>query len=144
MGCGAGGGPPYSAVILILGLTEDPIVGGYIRGKLTLAGLDLSTDLGPWLDAVWAAYAEAPMDVLKKAAEEMVKAQARVRPQEARETWGLRPEHRAMAGTLGRGRGLESGAAGLGPSVGAKDATGDVEKWRRQMFDKQQARRRGR
>jgi hypothetical protein len=73
----------------------------------------------------------------------MIKAQARVRPEEARETWGLRPEHRAMAGKLGRGRGLESGAAGLGPSVGSRDATGDVEAWRRQMLAKQ-GKRRGR
>ncbi len=141
MDCGAGGGPPYSAVILIIGLTEDPIAGSYIRGKLALAGIDLSADLGSWLDAVWAAYAEAPMDVLKKANEEMIKAQARVRPEEARETWGLRPEHRAMAGNLARGRGLESGAAGLGPPVGARDATGDVEAWRRQALAKQSGRR---
>jgi hypothetical protein len=62
-----------------------------------------------WLDAVWAVYADAPHETLKKLHEEMVKKSAMLRPEEARETWGVAPEHVAMAGRLGRGQGLEAG-----------------------------------
>lgn len=96
---------------MIHGLSITPGYDTYISGKLGLAGLDLSTDLATWLDAVYAAYADAPHDVLKELMAGVVKAEARLRPQDARATWGLTPEHQAMAGKLG-----------------AKGAAGDVEK----------------
>lgn len=136
MACWAGGRPPYAAVILIHGLTENAITGGYVRGKLALAGLDLSTPLPDWLDAVWAAYIEAPYGVLEKANAEMVKAQARVRPEEARETWGMLPEHRAMAGNLGQGPGLEAGrgqAPGVARRKGPGGTAAQVEQWAAQQ-----------
>jgi hypothetical protein len=113
-----GGKPPYAAVILIHGLTEHPIVGPYVRGKLALADIELASPLASWLDAVWAAYAEAPHELLQKLNAELVKKSAMLDPEEARATWGVAPEHVAMAGRLGRGRGLEAGEhAGTAPQV---------------------------
>jgi hypothetical protein len=92
----AGGRPPYGAVLLILGATGHPSYRSYIRGKLALAGVDLNAPLPVWLDASWAAYLDAPHALIEDAARELVLGAARLRPD--RETWGLRPEHRALAG----------------------------------------------
>lgn len=71
-----------------------------------------------WLDAVYAAYAEAPMQVLQAIGKEMVIKEAMVDPEGARENWGKRPEHIALAGQLGQGAGLESGrVTGVAPET---------------------------
>jgi hypothetical protein len=137
---GVGGRPPYAAVILTIGLTEDPILSGYIRGKLALAGIDLSVEIGTWLDAVWACAMDAPYNELKAANAEMTKAMARVRPEQARATWGMLPEHQVQAGRLGRGPGLESGAADLPPSAGGRTAA-DIDRWTQERLKKRPARR---
>lgn len=62
-----------------------------------------------WLDAVYATYAEAPHEVLEKLTKQMVIKEAMIDPEGARETWGQRPEHIAMAGKLGQGAGVEAG-----------------------------------
>lgn len=143
MAGGVGRGPPYAAVILILGLTEHPVLASYIRGKLALAGVDLSTDLATWLDSVYAVWIEAPHEALEKASSHMIKATARLRPEEARETWGMRPEHQAMAGRLGRGPGLEAGA-GRAPTVGPRgDTESAVQEWALKQAARQRARNAG-
>jgi hypothetical protein len=77
----------------------------YIAGRLGLAGLDLSTPLSVWLDAVYAAWADAPHEVLQKAMQHFVVAEARLDPERARDTWGLQPEHQALSKGLGQGSG---------------------------------------
>jgi hypothetical protein len=98
-------------------MTTDPVYSSYINGKLTLADIDLSTPLPDWLDSVYALYCEAPHELLEKMNKQMVINTARLRPEEARETWGLRPEHVAMAGQLGRGAGAEAGGRHGAPPV---------------------------
>lgn len=105
---GVGGKPPYATVILIKGLTENPIYGPYIRGQLALAHVTLRSPLREWLDAVYAAWVAAPHDVLEKAAKFITLRSAILRPD--RSTWGKLPEHRALAGKLGQGAGMEAGA----------------------------------
>lgn len=85
-------------VRLIHGFTTDPVVGPYVRGKLTLAGLDTRVDADSYLDAVYATVAEAPGEVLDKMMRKIVEVRARVAPN--RDTWGLEPEHRAMSSGL--------------------------------------------
>lgn len=63
----------------------------------------MSTDLSVWLDAVYAAWVDTPFDQLDKINQQWVKQVARLDPEEARKTWGMRPEHLAMAGNLGKG-----------------------------------------
>lgn len=116
---GQGLGPPYSAVVLTFRITEDPIAGPYVRGRLAFADIDSTVDLSVWLDAVHAAYAEAPMQMLTEMNKQLVIKGAMIDPEEARKTWGTRPEHIAMAGKLGQGPGLESGAAGMAPETRA-------------------------
>lgn len=65
--------------------------------------------LNVWLDAVYTVWIEAPHELLEKVNKQLVVKAAMLRPDEARETWGMRPEHRAMAGTLGQGPGAEAG-----------------------------------
>lgn len=77
----------------------------YIAGRLGLAGLNLSTPLHVWLDAVYAAWADAPHEILQKMMKHFVVQEARLDPARARATWGLKPEHRA----LNRGLGQEGG-----------------------------------
>jgi hypothetical protein len=78
--------------------------------------MDATTPVGMWLDAVYAAYADAPHQVLDQLNRQMVIKEAMVDPEGARETWGRRPEHIAMAGQLGRGPGAEAGpTAGRAP-----------------------------
>lgn len=137
----AGGWPPYAGVLLIYHLAEgDAVVSGYVRGRLALAGVDLSSDLRTWLDAAWACYIDAPVDTLKSASHEMTKAMARVRPETARETWGLLPEHQAAAGRLGRSQGLEASVPTARASGGSTAA--DVERWRQEQMKKRPIRRR--
>lgn len=113
-----GGQTPYGTVSLILSLTEDPIAGPYVRGKLTHCGIDPARlTLGGWLDAVFAAWVDAPHELLEKVNKQMVIKSAQLRPEEARETWGLRPEHQHMAGGLGAGPGLESGRSAKVPPI---------------------------
>jgi hypothetical protein len=80
-----------------------------VRGKLALADIDATTPVAVWLDAVYAAYAEAPHQVLEKLSKQLVIKGAMVDPEGARETWGQLPEHAAMAGKLGQGAGMEAG-----------------------------------
>lgn len=105
-------------VMLLISMTEGPIYGPYVRGQLALAGIDLRTDLRTWLDAVYAIYASAPFEQLDALTRQLVTKTAQLDPKEARKDWGRRPEHRAMAGGLGRGPGLEAGGrAGAAPST---------------------------
>jgi hypothetical protein len=83
---------------IVHGFTRDPMIGPYVRGKLTLAGLDTRDDAGSYLDATYAIVAEAPTDVLDKMMKEIVKVRARSAPDRA--TWGLEPEHLRMSAGL--------------------------------------------
>ena len=94
-------------------MTESPIYGPYIRGQLALAHVTLRTPLADWLDAVYAAWVAAPHEALQAAAKTMVVQSARLRPD--RETWGMLPEHRALAGKLGQGAGMEAGGGAPAP-----------------------------
>lgn len=113
-----GGQTPYGTVSLILSLTEDPVAGPYVRGKLTHGGIDPAhLTVGDWLDAVFAAWVDAPHEFLEKVNKAFVVKSAQLRPEEARETWGLRPEHQHMSGGLGAGPGLESGRPSKVPQI---------------------------
>ena len=91
----AGERSPYAAVILIYGLTEDALIGPWIRGRLALAGLDLRMAASAWLDAVYALWIDQPdKDILTKANQTLVVASARLIPD--RETWGALPEQQAL------------------------------------------------
>lgn len=97
------------------------MVGPYVRGRLAFADIGETAEVDLWLDAVYAAYAEAPHEVLTKLNKQMVIKGAMIDPDEARKTWGTAPEHVAMAGTLGRGSGLEAGnRAAQAPTVRAR------------------------
>jgi hypothetical protein len=92
-----------------------------VRGKLAFADIGETTELGMWLDAVYASYAEAPHEVLTQLNKQMVIKGAMIDPDEARKTWGIAPEHVAMAGNLGRGPGLEAGnTAAMAPHARAR------------------------
>lgn len=86
------------------------MLGPYIRGQLVLADIGLSMPCGMWLDAVYAVWVTAPEHLAKYNRELVIKS-AQLDPEAARETWGALPEHRAMAGQLGRGKGVEAGGA---------------------------------
>lgn len=97
------------------------MVGAYVRGKLAFADIRETADVGLWLDAVYAAYADAPHEVLDKLNRQMVIKGAMIDPEEARKNWGVAPEHVAMSGGLGRGAGLEAGnAAAMAPAARAR------------------------
>ena len=92
-----------------------------MRGRLAFADIGSTTPATLWLDAVYAAYAEAPHQMLQEITKQMAIKEAMIDPEGARETWGRRPEHIAMAGHLGRGPGLEAGTqAGTAPEVRAR------------------------
>lgn len=74
-----------------------------MRGQLARAGLGLRTDLDVWLDAVYGLWAEVPFDTLTQMAKRISAKVAQLDPDEARKTWGRRPEHVALAGQLGKG-----------------------------------------
>lgn len=80
-----------------------------MRGRLALADIDATVPADVWLDAVYAAYADAPHQVLENLNRQIVIKEAMIDPDGARETWGRRPEHTALAGKLGRGAGVEAG-----------------------------------
>jgi hypothetical protein len=80
-----------------------------VRGRLALADIGSTVPAGVWLDAVYAAYADAPHQVLEQLNRQIVIKEAMIDPEGARETWGRRPEHAALAGKLGRGAGVEAG-----------------------------------
>lgn len=70
-----------------------------MRGKLALAGFnDSRADAGSWLDAVYAIVADAPHEVIKEMYKQITLAGARIAPD--RDTWGLLPEHQAIAGGM--------------------------------------------
>lgn len=69
----------------------------------------MPADLAVWLDAIYAIWVTAPFDRLEEMAKQMTRHVARIDPEEARKTWGRRPEHVALAGNLGRGPGAEAG-----------------------------------
>lgn len=110
MAHGVGRRAPYAVVILLHGMTTDPISGPYFRGRLALAGIGLHTPLRDWLDAVYAIWLDAPSEKFEKASRTMVISSAKLRPN--RETWGITPEQQALGGKLQAGPGLE--AAGHG------------------------------
>lgn len=83
------------------------MVGAWIRGKLALAGMDLSTPDRVWLDAVWSLWVEAPD--LQEFNRVFLMRSAMLRPEEARRTWGKTGVHAALSGGLGTGRGAEAG-----------------------------------
>lgn len=86
---------PYAAVCLIYGLTENRTIGPWIRGRLTLAGVDLRTDAGAWLDSVYALWIEQPPpEALERADRALVIGSARAAPN--RDTWGALPEQQAL------------------------------------------------
>lgn len=93
----------------------------YIAGRLGLAGLDLSTPIDIWLDAAYAAWADAPHEVLQKAMKHFIVQEAKLDPERARATWGLRPEHQALNKGLGQEGGhgqaadIPSMPRGVGP-----------------------------
>ena len=62
----------------------------------------MSTPLHVWLDAVYTAWADAPHELLKAAMKQLVIQEARIDPERARATWGLRPEHQALNKGLGQ------------------------------------------
>lgn len=86
-------------------MTQDPRYGEYISGKLTLAGVDLRTPFRLWLDAVYAAWADAPHELLEKLMQQLVIQEAKLDPARARETWGLRPEHQMLNKGMGQSGG---------------------------------------
>lgn len=118
--------PPYGAVyFLIQGVAGDPLLGPWIRGRLALAGIGLHSDLGVWLDAVYALWLEQPeAGVVRNAARTLEQKAAMIRPEEARETWGRSPVARALSGGLGRGPGAESGG-------GAPPESAALAQWER-------------
>ena len=50
---------------------------------------------------MYAVWADAPHQLLEKAMKQMVVLEARVDPERAHESWGLRPEHQALSKGLG-------------------------------------------
>ena len=83
-------------MILIYGLTEDPNIGSYLRGRLLLNRIDLHTSIDQWLDAVYALWLDAPHELLKKARKVIDEHSVMVAPD--RETWGTTPEQVAQMG----------------------------------------------
>lgn len=81
-------------------MARSSLYGAYTRGRLALAGLDSRTPVSVWCDAVYAILAEAPHEVLERLRDRMVVAEATADPERARATWGLLPDHVAMAGSL--------------------------------------------
>jgi hypothetical protein len=126
-----GGKRPHAEVRLIYALTEHPIYGAYVRGQLALAGIDLSTPVDVWLDAVYAVWVSAPFEQLEKLRLQMTKQAARIDPDEARKTWGRRPEHVAMAGSLGKGAGVGQSGTGAADAVRRWEQTRGVRAGRR-------------
>lgn len=60
-------------------------------------------------------------DHLENLTAKLVRKSAQLRPKEARETWGRLPEHKALAGNMGKGPGLEAGGhAGAAPPASDK------------------------
>lgn len=62
----------------------------------------MSTPLSVWLDAVYATWADAPHKLLTEAMKQLSIQEAKLDPERARETWGLRPEHQAVSRGLGQ------------------------------------------
>lgn len=81
-------------------MARSSLYGSYVRGRLVLAGIDLRTCVGDWCDAVYAILTEVPHETLTRLRDRMTTAEALIDPVKARETWGLDPDHVAMAGTL--------------------------------------------
>lgn len=75
---------------------------------------------------MYAAWAEAPGELLPKLAKHVTVQAAMLRPEEARETWGLLPEHRALGGNLVREPGLEAGR-GRAPAMERKADV--IDRW---------------
>lgn len=73
--------------------------GPYVRGRLALAGLDDSrVHASTYCDAIYAIVADAPHDVLDELLKQLTVSGAAAAPD--RDTWGLLPEHQAIAGAL--------------------------------------------
>jgi hypothetical protein len=71
---------------------------------MAIAGVDSRVPASRWLDIAYAIVADAPHAYLKAMSEQLVIASAKLRPD--RDTWGLLPEHQAMARTLPEGAAL--------------------------------------
>lgn len=103
---------------MIFRITQDAIAGPWFRGRLALAGIDLSAPLDLWLDAVYALLPEMPGEQLGKIAGQIERKAAQLDPEAARENWGRSAVHRQLAGKLGQGPGVESGSTrGLPPEI---------------------------
>src|SRR5690349_25063229 len=109
-------------------MAENALYGKYIRGKLALAGLDLSAPVDIWLDAVYTVWADLGMasgfEVLDKLATQVIQKSAQVRPEEARDTWGTLPEHRALASKRAQAMGMGGGQRGAAPAAGPRPRPG--------------------
>ena len=81
-------------------MVRDPLYGPYIRGKLITYGIDLRTCIGDACDVIYVILTELPHEVLVKLRDGLTTAEAALDPVRARETWGLLPEHQAMAAGL--------------------------------------------
>lgn len=95
-----GDGPPYGTVGTLIAFTRrGNEYAPYVRGRLVLAGLgDPRAPASDYLDALYAIVADAPHDVLKELAKQITIAGAKLAPD--RDTWGLLPEHQALAGAM--------------------------------------------
>lgn len=116
-----GGKRPYARVRILWSMTQDPIVGPWLRGRLALARVKLSAPADVWLDAVYALLVEVPDDALKALSRAIIRKSAEIDPEEARANWGRDPEHQAHAGKLGRGPGVEAGG-GVAPELARRAA----------------------
>jgi hypothetical protein len=85
-------------VILLAGFTEDPTFGPYLRGRMLLNRIGLHLPLGEWLDAVYALWADAPHEVLKRARQVIDQHAVTIAPD--RDTWGATPEQIAQMGSF--------------------------------------------
>lgn len=96
---GHGVGTPYGTVSVLASLTvgTQPL-SPYIRGKLTLAGIDPRDPVGSVADCVYAIVADAPHDVLQQWDKKLIMEGAKAWPE--RDTWGVLPEHRRLSGGL--------------------------------------------
>lgn len=81
-------------------MTQSPLYGPYIRGKLITYGVDLRTCISDACDVIYVILTELPHETLVKLRDGMTTAEALIDPVRARETWGMLPDHQAMSGGL--------------------------------------------
>lgn len=81
-------------------MLRSPLYGPYIRGKLTMSGVDLRTCIADAYDVIYVILTEIPSETLTKLRNGLTTAEALIDPERARETWGLEPDHLAMSAGL--------------------------------------------